>query len=314
MTAAIRAAALALTLAITQTGPGIAAQTAPASADTTRPRADSARAAVIRTEDIPSQADRTAARLQDLEALLAPDPAVLRIVTESEGLAGRLDTIIQMQQRLTRRLVTRRALAEYSLEWDRTSAEIRAQRNTLQNRIGTLQKSRDEVTALAGQWTAAIGLARSDSATATVLNLAEETLGAARDLEQRIRARTDELLAAEVHLSEAQLVVQRQVEALRQQIAEQRKDLLRIDSQPLWRIGRDQLPSQMGAEIRLLLAEDLLALVEFVRIYGTRLLFHLTLTLLLIGFFRRGQARLAANPDDPLHAEPASVILQRPVA
>jgi potassium efflux system protein len=297
---------------LTLAGTSLAAQRA-GPADTTR-ATDSARAPIIRGEDIPSQADRTAARLRDLESLLSPDPAVVRIVAQTKGLTGQLDTLIRAQQVITRRLMTRRALTEYSLEWQRMASGIRTWRGTLQNRLGALQKGRDEVSALIGQWTATITLARSDSTNRDVLGLAEETLRRARDSEQRIKERTDELLGAEVRLSEAQLKTEQQLATLAIQITEQRKDLLRIDSPPLWRIGSSLLSSQVLPGFRLLLIEDLFAFIDFVQLYGARLLLHLVLSILFIQFFRKGQARLAANPDDPLHEEPASVILQRPVA
>lgn len=313
----LRTAVMAIVMAVTPAvSAPAAAQAVPGPSDTAaaRVRADSARAATIRGEGIPSQADRTAARLRDLEGLLVLDPAVVRVVAGTEGLTERIDTIIQAQQLVTQRLMTRRALVEYSLEWERVTAEIRASRATLQNRLAALQKGRDEASTLAGQWTAAIELARSDSTTRTVLALAEETLRNTRALEKGLRARTDELLGAEVRLSEVQLKVQRQLEALAERIAEQRKDLFRIDSPPLWRIGSSLLSSQLLPGLRLLLIEDLFAFIDFVQLYGARLLLHLVLAILLIRFFRKGRARLAANPDDPLHAEPASVILQRPEA
>ena len=131
----------------------------------------------------------------------------------TKDLTGQLDTLIKAQQVITRRLMTRRALMEYSLEWQRMAAEIRAWRGTLQNRLAALQKGRDEVSALIGQWTATIRLARSDSTNRDVLSLAEETLRRARDSEQRIRGRTDELLGAEVRLSEAQLKTEQHLDS-----------------------------------------------------------------------------------------------------
>ncbi|MBS1240608.1 MAG: Potassium efflux system KefA protein / Small-conductance mechanosensitive channel [Gemmatimonadetes bacterium] len=304
-------AALAAILTLAGTAPAAEQR---AQTDTARAATDSVRAAMIRGEDIPSQADQTAAQLRDFQSLLAADPAVARIVEATDLLTDSIDAVILAQQAVTRRLMTRRALADYTIEWERRAATVQEWRRTLRNRIGALQAGREDLANLASRWTAAIELARNDSTGRAVLGLAEGTLQDVRRTEREVKERRDQLLTTEVKLSDVQLKIQRQRDALALQAAEQRKDLFRIDSPPLWRIGNELSLSAVVTELGPLLQEDLRALTSFIEAYGIRILFHLLLTVLLIQFFRRGLARLQENPDDPLHAEPASAILQRPEA
>ena len=294
-------------------GTGLSAQQATPT-DTVRAATDSVRAAIIRGEDIPAQADQTAAQLRDLENLLARDPAVSQIIDASGELADSIDGLIETQQALTKRLMTRRALLDYTLEWERRSMTVQQWRRVLRTRIGALQEGRAELAALVARWSAAIEVARKDSTSRAVLGLAEETLREVQGAERRIKERRDQLLGTEVQLSDTQLKIQRQREGLAQQAAAQRKDLLRIDSPPLWRIGSELSLAAVSAALGPLLQEDVHALNTFIQTYAVKILFHLLLTVLFIQFFRRGRDRLLKNPDDPLHAEPASVILQRPEA
>ena len=291
---------------------GASGQAAPAGTDTARTTPDTTRAAVIRSEDIPAQASETETRLRDLESQLPRDPAVARSIVSARSLADSLPSLIQGQQRVASRLMTRRALIDYSLEWERRSADVQEWRRTLRARIGGLEGGRQELGQSASRWTATLQAARHDWTTGEVLGLAEATLKDILGLERRVKERLDELLAAEVQLSDVQLKIQRQQESLAQQAEEQFRDLLRIDSPPFWRLGVTLSLQGLGDTIGRLWQENLRALLEFLRAYAWKLLAHSVLAILLIRFFRRGRARLGAAPDDPLHAEPASNVLQRP--
>ena len=303
--------ALSLGAAIT----GLPAQTTPAHADTGLAAArDSAAAAGTHDEDIPSKADETSAQLHDIEGLLARDPAVVRVGAEANTLAGSIPGLLKAQEGVTSRRMPRRALLDYTLEWDRRATSVAEWRKTLRTRIDNLQKGRTKVTQLTEWWRTAVEQLRTDATALEVLTLARSTLRDVQELDRKLKDRLNDLLATEVQLSDLQLTIQRQREAFSQLAAQQRRDLFRIDSPPLWEAGGELAPGALASNLGKLWQENAQALVDFAQLYGLRLLLHLILTVLLVRFFRRGRDRLLANPDDPLHAESASVVLQQPAA
>jgi len=309
----LRAASFAVALSLPCAATGAAGQVVPRPADTARAASDST-PAVFRGEDIPSRANETETRLRDLETQLRRDPGVATIVTAARSLADSLPVLVQTEQKLESRLTTRRALVDYALAWERRSADVQGWRQTVRARIAGLQAGREELVRSAGRWTATIEAAQRDSAAGEVLGLARSTLQDVQSLERRVKERLDELLAAEVQLSDVQLTIQRQKESLAQRGEEQFRDLVRIDSSPLWRFRPALSLRELSETIALLLRENLRVLLEFLRTYPLKLLAHAILTILLIRAFRRWRDRLNADPDDPLHAEPSSVALHQPEA
>jgi potassium efflux system protein len=311
--AALRAMAGVLALALGVAITSLPAQGRPARADTARPAStDSAAAPAIRDEEIPAKADETSAHLHDIEGLLARDPVVVRLAAQVDTIAESMPALLTSQGRVTSRSTTRRALLDYTLEWERRAEQVGQWRQTLRTRIENLQKGRTELGQLAGWWTRAIDQLQSEAAAAELLSIARSSLKDVTALDQRLKQRLNQLLATEVQLSDLQLTIQRQREAFSQLAAQQRRDLFRIDSPPLWRAGGELSPAALAANLGKLWSENSRALAEFVRLYRVRLLVHLFLTVLLVRLFRRGRDRLVANPGDPLHAEAAAVVLQRP--
>ena len=312
---ALRAVAGILALSLGALITRLPAQATPARPDSGRlAPSDSATVPVIRGEEIPAKADETSARLHDIEGQLARNPAVVRISAETEAMAASIPALLAAQQGVTGRSTTRRALLDYTLEWDRRAEQVSGWREGLRARIEALQKGRTELGQLAAWWKSAIEQLRTDPTATEVLTLARSTLRDVQELDRKATSRLNELLGTEVQLSDLQLTIQHQREAFSQLAVEQRRDLFRIDSPPLWRAGEELSPKALAANLGKVWSENGQALADFVGLYGVRLLIHLILTLLLVRFFRRGRNRLLANPDDPLHAEPASVVLQRPEA
>ena len=308
--AALGSLALALSLSTAAS----ANTTAPISADTVPASADTAPVTAIRGEDIPASASGIEARLRDLEGELPVDPAITAILVAVPGLADSLPAMIQTQQKLVSRLTTRRALIDYELEWENRYEKVQEWRRTLRARITHLQESRDELGRTEDRWKATIEAARRDSTPAEVLELARATLKNIRTLGGEVKERLDALLASEVALSDVQLKIQRQQQALAERANAQFRDLLRIDSPPLWRLGETLSLSKLADTLVLLWQENVRALLDFLRTYFRRLLAHAVLTGLLVWFFRRARDRPRGADDDPLHEDAVPAVLQRPEA
>ena len=308
--AALEALALALSLSTAAS----ANSTATMSADTVPAIADTAPVTAIRGEDIPSSASEIEARLRDLEGELPVDPAITGILVAVPGLADSLPAMIQTQQKLVSRLTTRRALIDYELEWENRSEKVQEWRRTLRARITRLQESRDELGRTEDRWKATIEAARHDSTPAEVLDLARATLRNIRTLGQQVKERLDALLASEVALSDVQLKIQRQQQVLAERSNAQFRDLLRIDSPPLWRLGETLSLPKLADTLVLLWQENVRALLDFLRTYHRRLLAQAVLTGLLVWFFRHARDRPRGATDDPLHEDVIPAVLQRPEA
>jgi potassium efflux system protein len=308
--AALGALALALSLSTAAS----ANTTAPMPADTVPAIADTAPVTAIRGQDIPSSASEIEARLRDLEGELPVDPAITAILVAVPGLADSLPAMIRTQQKLVSRLTTRRALIDYELEWENRFEKVQEWRRTLRARITHLQESRDELGRNEDRWKATIEAARRDSTPAEVLDLAKATLTNIRTLQRQVKERLDALLASEVALSDVQLQIQRQQQALAERSNEQFRDLLRIDSPPLWRLGETLSLPKLADTLVLLWQENVRALLDFLRTYFRRLLAHAALTGLLVWFFRRTRDRPRGTTDDPLHEDATPAVLQRPEA
>ena len=304
----------ALALALSLSTAAWASTTAPMPADTVRASADTAPVTAIPGEDIPSSASEIEARLRDLEGELPVDPAITAILVAVPGLADSLPAMIQTQQKLVSRLTTRRALIDYELEWENRFEKVQEWRRTLRARITRLQESRDELGRTEDRWKATIEVARRDSTPAEVLDLARATLANIRTLRRQVKERLDALLASEVALSDVQLMIQRQQQALAERSNEQFRDLLRLDSPPLWRLGETVSLSRLADTLVLIWQENVRALRDFLRTYLRRLLAHAVLTGLLVWFFRRARDRPRGATDDPLHEDAMPAVLQRPEA
>ncbi len=222
--------------------------------------------------------------------------------------------MIQTQQKLVSRLTTRRALIDYELEWENRSEKVQEWRRTLRARITRLQESRDELGRTEDRWKATIEAARHDSTPAEVLDLARATLRNIRTLGQQVKERLDALLASEVALSDVQLKIQRQQQVLAERSNAQFRDLLRIDSPPLWRLGETLSLPKLADTLVLLWQENVRALLDFLRTYHRRLLAQAVLTGLLVWFFRHARDRPRGATDDPLHEDVIPAVLQRPEA
>jgi hypothetical protein len=187
-------------------------------------------------------------------------------------------------------------------------------RRTLRARISGLQESREELSRIEDRWKATIEAARRDSTPVEVLDLATATLKDIRTLGRQLKERLDALLASEVALSDVQLKIQRQQQALAERSNEQFRDLLRIDSPPLWRLWETLSLPKLTETIVLLWQENVRALLDFIRTYLRKLLAHAVLTVLLVWFFRHARERPRDAEDDALHEETVPAVLQRPEA
>jgi small-conductance mechanosensitive channel len=310
LTAALGSLALVLSFSTAAS----ANSTAPISADTVRTAADTAPLTAIRGEDIPSSASEIEARLRDLEGELPVDPGITGILVAVPGLADSLPAMIQTQQKLVSRLTTRRALIDYELEWENRSEKVQEWRRTLRARITRLQESRDELGRTEDRWKTTIEAARRDSTPAEVLDLARSTLKNIRTVGREVKERLDALLASEVALADVQLKIQRQQQTLTERSNAQFRDLLSIDSPPLWRLGETLSLSKLADTLGLLWQENVRTLKDFLRTYLRRLLAHLVLTGLLVWFFRYTRDRPRGAADDPLHEDAVPAVLQRPEA
>ena len=286
--------------------------TAPAP-DTTRvaPAADADTAArPFADSDIPLAADRTIARAFELSKVGAggKEESILGGVTALSDSLGREEPVSALSRQ---HLLTRRGLGDLSLTWVARDLGVRVWRLDLQKISSAVDSSRAELERLSVRWH--ITAARQDSTTLAELRArTQQVLDEVQRVDSSLARRAARVVSAELALSNASARIATELESLAAAQDQLRRDLLRLDSPPLWKSLTAS--GNIGAVERGGLATAVPEIVWFVRGNATRLLIHLLVTalLILIALTGRETVRSAAESSDQLGEQ--YTILRRPVA
>jgi small-conductance mechanosensitive channel len=273
-----------------------------AAADTaTRPFANS---------DIPMAADRTLARALALSAVSGASEAgeiqvKAKLLVDSIGREERVADLARGH------LLTRRGLSDLSLTWMGRDLVVRKWRLDLQETSATVDSARSALERFSVRWH--ITAARQDSTTLPDLRArTQQVIDELHRVDSTLALRSASVVAAELALSGASATIGAELQSLTSAQAEMRRDLLRLDSPPLWEsvVASGSLSKvERGG-----LATALPELAWFARSNRGRLLIHILVTVLamLVALTGRETARSAAEVSDALDEE--YYILRRPIA
>jgi len=266
-------------------------------ADTVPPAAKSAAQAVLPPTDIPLQAPATQVQLLELEGLAARDPAVSRVEEGAGPLIDTLEAQAEAQRDTTGRQGTRRALLDILREWERREVQISEAQKILRTRLAQIQAARAAVDSIRRIWSNTLAEAEPASVPPEVRDQARQMVLDANRVDDRLRARQSSLLAVEVRLSNARLLVNARKVETDDALSRERRRLFQFDTQPLWKAWpspREGLAAAVAGRWR----ENGNALRLFVGFYGRRLLLHGLATILLVALIfalRRGIRGLPAG-------------------
>jgi small-conductance mechanosensitive channel len=267
----------------------------------TRPFADS---------DIPMAADRTIARAFELGAIGVNGDAG-RIQVRAKLLADSISREERIAELTRGHLLTRRGLADLMLTWAGRDLFVRKWRLDLQETAAAVDSARSSLEQLSVRWH--ITAARHDSTTLPDLRArTEQVLAELQRIDSTLALRSGEVVTAELALSNASATITAELQGLASAQAEMRRNLLRLDSPPLW---ESVVASGSFSTIdRGGLATATPEFVWFVRSNKARLLIHFLVTVLviLVALTGREQVRSAAESSDALGEQ--YTILRRPNA
>ncbi|MFL5507133.1 MAG: mechanosensitive ion channel domain-containing protein [Gemmatimonadales bacterium] len=260
--------------------------------------------------DVPTAADRSIARAFELStAGVSEQPGDIL-----EGVAALSDSIAREDRVavLSRdRLLTRRGLGDLALNWTARDREVRAWRRQLQEVSAQVDSARRELAGLRERWR--VTAASQDSTTLPDLRArTTQVIDELRLVDSALDARTTRVVDAELTLSEASSTIFAELHGLAAAQQEMRRNLLRIESPPLWKsvVATGSLSTSERGGLGTAVHE----LEWFVRGNAGRLTLHvlLTLVVVLLAMTKRERVRSAADSSDALGEQ--FTILRRPVA
>lgn len=242
--------------------------------------------------EIPLRAARAMVRLGEIDAVLRQRGPVLEAQLSVIGLRDSLQALTEQQSLVPRAQLTRRAISSLSAEWDRWDIRVKDWAELIRRRVVELDSFRVELDRDEDLWRRTIAQAPPD----LPLSAIQEAEGVARSIaaqREALKARQQELIAAEVALSKAAETIDAGLSSVGAAYANMRQQLFRIDSPALWTaIARGGWPGLFSTvATRWQQNED--AFARFVRLNSGRVLFHLLVTVALLVAVMRLRQRVA---------------------
>jgi small-conductance mechanosensitive channel len=218
-------------------------QLRPAPDSVPRAPAPAAAPATIAPIDIPIRAGNAQARLSEVEALMRPSRPTVEVERGASRILDSLTRLSNRQLQLPESQVTRRALGDLASEWDRWGATVDDWLRRLRTRVGALDSARTQLVTAGEVWTRTVQRARGEAVAAEVLAEAEDVLQRIRTQDTAVLRRLKELVAVEVTLTKARLIIDGGRAAVEEAQARERRQLLRIDSPTFWGQFREPMPA-----------------------------------------------------------------------
>jgi len=251
--------------------------------DVTKPVADTTPPAAISVPEIPVQAEAAQVRLDELRQVLPRDQGIVEIATASDAAQDTLETLLSASRLPGEERPTKRSLTDQHNEWVRREAQIKAWQKTVGDRTSALTGVQTELSRIQAAWRLTLTDARAQQAPPDVLGLVTGVLRSADSLQDTLATRLSGVIHVQSQLSRALATVQRADDQVSEQLASLRRNLLRIESPPLWRgLGASDSTQSMAAAIRAGALRTKVELQYFVETYRVRIYLHLASTLLLL--------------------------------
>ncbi|HMU61697.1 MAG TPA: mechanosensitive ion channel [Gemmatimonadales bacterium] len=285
--APLTCALLFLTLAAPAAG-----QTTPSAKQLSTPPADTLSPAAVPVPEIPTRAAATEARLDEIGQSLPPDRTIARVANAYAAARDTIDAVIALQKRSGQDHLTKRTLTDLHNEWIRRIDQMRAWQQDITNRTDAIAAIQTELIRRDSTWRLTRAEAKKAGAAPDVLQLVENILQRNTVLKDTVEARIVAVVRLQSQLTRTLALLQQEDDQTAEQLASLRRDLLRLDSPPLWRgLGAaDSIPNFM-ASVRRGAAQTRGELAGFHEAYRLPIYFHLasTLGILFAVFWFRGK-------------------------
>jgi small-conductance mechanosensitive channel len=268
----------------------------------------------IEEGDIPARADTVSSDLRRVETFLQPQTDIVRI---ESSLGAREARIVHLQADLDRVSATgisSRRLTDQRVPWDQLGSELAHWNEMVQARYSALQIQRERLRDERRLWETTQQSALEDELAPELQRRVEALLARIADIERQVRGRRNEVGAIGDRITNTAEVVTNSKDLLGAIVERQRRQVLRANAAPLWKVlGRGEL-ARAGP--------DLWSGIEYwwpafrsyldmrpVGFIGSPVLFA---ALLVLAFRLRRSARKQTL--DGAQAEGAQVLAERPVS
>lgn len=189
----------------------------------------------IAPADIPAAADRVAAATMDLITSTGPDADTRAVLTGIPLLVDSLALDEPVAALGTRGLLTRRGLTDLGLMWSARDRKVLAWRRALKHSAAEVDSARREIQHSLAVWRATAAEPDTLEYTPALQRRVHGVIARLGQADSVLAERNTQLLAAELELSDANGRIFTELQAVATARADARRNLLRLDSPPLWK-------------------------------------------------------------------------------
>jgi potassium-dependent mechanosensitive channel len=251
-------------------------------------------------------------RLSDIEQLLANDP---RAEAVQKGLPDAEQQLAKLSKRSWSVITSQSPtgfLVDVEDQWTAWKDRLATWQRTLTDLVSELDTALAELGSLRHQWEETRAAAAAQQLPAPLTESIERTVAAIGATEGKAATRRDELLALQGKVAELQGWVDADISAIERERADHRKQLLELQSVPLWKAFAVPSAPSVGVEAREALRHTGRSVVQFARASSVQLVVFGTL--LLVVFAALLWLRRRVLPGSDVGAPPALQIFSRPMS
>jgi small-conductance mechanosensitive channel len=189
----------------------------------------------IAPADIPAAADRISAATMDLITGTGPDEDTRTVLA---GIPILVDSLALDEPVATlggRGLLTRRGLADLGLMWSARDRKVLSWRRELKQSAAEVDSARREIQHSLALWRATAAQEDTLEYTPALQRRVQGVITRLGQADSVLAGRNTQLLAAELELSDANGRIFTELQAVASARADARRNLLRLDSPPLWK-------------------------------------------------------------------------------
>ncbi|HOX19364.1 MAG TPA: mechanosensitive ion channel [Gemmatimonadales bacterium] len=253
--------------------------------DTTPPTA-------VPLSEIPARAEASQARLDEIRQLLPRERAIGQIRDAYAATQDTIQALMELQSRPGQERPTKRSLTDMHNEWARRISQMREWQKTVGDRTNVLSGVQGELTRREQGWRLTKAEATKADAAPDVVELVDGVIRGTVALEDSVALQLGEVIRLQAQITRTLATLQQMDERINEQLASARRNLLRLDSPPLWKGLRTADAGQgLAATLAAGVTRTQRELGYFFEAYRLRIYLHLasTLAILLAVFWFRGK-------------------------
>ena len=279
-------------LLLTLTVPGTAQNAVAPKTDAATPATDTTPPTAVPLSEIPSRAEASQARLDEIRQILPRERAISQIRDAYAATQDTIQVLLELQSRPGQERPTKRSLTDMHNEWARRINQMREWQKTVSDRTNVLSGVQGELKRREEGWRLTKAEAAKADAPPDVVELVDGVIRGTVVLEDSVSRRLGEVIRLQSQITRTLSTLQQVDEQINEQLASVRRNLLRLDSPSLWKGWRTADEGQgLGATVAAGMSRTQRELGYFFEAYRLRIYLHLasTLAILLAVFWFRGK-------------------------